>query len=179
MKSLKPALIMFFGLTIVTGLIYPILIFICGQIFFPAQANGSIVSIDSKPRGSELLAQKFESQSYFWARPSAADYGTVASGASNLGPTSLKLKEQIVERRSRLGSEAPVDLLTSSGSGLDPHISLEAAMFQIERVSKARKLAPENVKSLVERTLEARQWGFLGEARVNVLKLNLALDALR
>src|SRR6202011_2202610 len=126
--------------------------------------------------GSDLLAQKFENPKYFWPRPSAADYATIASGASNKGPTSADLKKSIDERRAKFGNDAAVDLLTASGSGLDPHISPEAARSQIPRVAAARKMSIQQIAALVDQTIEQPQLGFLGEPRVNVLRLNRGLD---
>ncbi len=123
-----------------------------------------------------LLAQKFTGDKYFWPRPSACDYATVPSGASNLGPTSAALQSNVAARVALLGTNAPADMLYASGSGLDPHISPEAARFQVKRVAAARTAEVAKVSALVERFIEPLQWGFLGEPRVNVLKLNLALD---
>ena len=142
-------------------------------------ASGSVISRDGQAVGSALLAQKFESDLYFWPRPSAGDYATVPSGASNLGPTSEALKKAIAERRAKFGADAPEGMLSASGSGLDPHISPEAAMQQINRVAKARNLNPERVGALVKAAIEAPQWGVFGEPRVNVLALNLRLDSLK
>jgi potassium-transporting ATPase KdpC subunit len=126
-----------------------------------------------------LLVQKFESPRYFWPRPSSADYATVPSGASNKGPTSADLKKSIDERRAKFGNDAPVDLLTASGSGLDPHISPAAARLQVARVAAARNMSIQKVTTLVDQTIEEPQLGFLGEPRLNVLQLNRALDQLR
>jgi len=165
-------------LTLLTCVIYPLAVTGLAQAFFPAQANGSLVKNGDQLVGSSLLAQKFTTPRYFWPRPSAADYATVASGASNQGFTSKKLADAVNERRTALGTAAPADLLTTSGSGLDPHISPEAARFQIARVAAARNLPPEKISGLVEKSLEPPQFGFLGQARVNVLLLNRALDRL-
>lgn len=164
-------------LTAITSIAYPLIVTGIGQIAFPAQANGSLVKSGDAIVGSALLAQKFTSAKYFWPRPSAADYGTVASGASNQGFTSRKNLDAIDERRAVLGANAPADLLTASGSGLDPDISPAAARFQIARVATARGLSPEAVARIVEATTRAPQFGFLGQARINVLALNRALDA--
>jgi len=165
-------------LTLLTCVIYPLAVTGLAQAFFPAQANGSLVKNGDQLVGSSLLAQKFTTPRYFWPRPSAADYATVASGASNQGFTSKKLTDAVNERRAALGANAPADLLTTSGSGLDPHISPEAARFQIVRVAAARNLPLEKISGLVEKSLEPPQFGFLGQARVNVLLLNRALDRL-
>ncbi len=164
-------------LTIVTCVAYPLLITVIGQLAFPFQANGSLVKTGETVNGSILLAQKFTEPKYFWPRPSAADYGTVASGASNQGFTSRKLADAVAERRVTFGADAPADLLTASGSGLDPDISPEAARAQIVRVAAARACSAEKVLTLVDSLVQPPQFGFLGEARVNVLTLNLALDA--
>ena len=179
MKTILQALRLLILLTLLTGLAYPVVVTIAARLVFPNQASGSIVKRDDQPVGSTLLAQKFESDRYFWPRPSAGDYATVPSGASNLGPTSEALKKAIAERRAKFGADAPVDMLTASGSGLDPHISPEAAVQQIQRVAKARDLNPEHVGPLVKAAIEPPQWGVFGEPRVNVLALNLRLDALK
>ena len=179
MKTILQALRLLILLTLLTGLAYPVVVTIAARLVFPNQASGSIVKRDDQPVGSTLLAQKFESDRYFWPRPSAGDYATVPSGASNLGPTSEALKKAIAERRAKFGADAPVDMLTASGSGLDPHISPEAAVQQIQRVAKARDLNPERVGALVKAAIEPPQWGVFGEPRVNVLALNLRLDALK
>jgi potassium-transporting ATPase KdpC subunit len=178
MKTILQSIRIYVLLTLLTGIIYPLAMTGVAQLLFPNQANGSRILDDGKIVGSELLAQKFESQVYFWPRPSAADYATVASGASNKGPTSADLKKSIDERREKFGSDAPVDLLTASGSGLDPHISPEGARLQISRVAAARNVSIQKVSEVVDQTIESPQFGFLGEPRVNALKLNLALDRL-
>lgn len=178
---LLTALRLMFSLSLLTGVIYPYTVTAIGQGLFSKMANGSLESgSDGKWVGSALLAQKFEKSVYFWPRPSAADYATVASGASNLGPTSAVLKKQIEDRRqfwsSRHQGTVPDELLLSSGSGLDPHLSPAAARYQAQRVAEARKVPLEAVSALIEKQIEAPQWGLLGQARVNVLLLNLALD---
>jgi K+-transporting ATPase ATPase C chain len=135
--------------------------------------------VDGKAVGSDLIAQKFESSRYFWPRPSAADYGTVASGASNKGPTSADLRKAIDERREKFGADAPIELLTASGSGLDPHLTPAGAQSQVTRVAAARSLTEKQVEAVVKRTAEHPQFGFVGEPRVSVLRLNLALDRLQ
>ena len=164
---------------LLTGIIYPLAMTAIAQLCFSKQANGSRILQDGKLIGSDLLAQKFESPRYFWPRPSAADFATVPSGASNKGPTSAELKNSIQERRAKFGTDAAVDLLTGSGSGLDPHISPEAARSQISRVAAVRKVSIERISQLVDQTIEPSQLGFLGEPRVNVFRLNRALDQLR
>lgn len=179
MKTTFQSIRIYIVLTLLTGIIYPLAMTGVAQILFPKQANGSRIVENGKLLGSELLVQKFESPRYFWPRPSAADFATVASGASNKGPTSADLKKAIDERRTKFGSDAPVDLLTASGSGLDPHISPEAARLQISRIAGARNISIQTISALVDQTIEPPQFGFLGEPRVNVLRLNRALDEPR
>ena len=195
MKSqILPALRMFLALTLLTGVVYPLVVTLAAKTVFPRQARGSVITVDGKIVGSELLAQRFGGANYFWPRPSAGDdgtnYATVASAASNKGPTASDLKSNVTDRATSfriahgLASDAPVpsEMLFASGSGLDPHISPETARLQIERVSAARKFSAEQrqqLTTLVEQFIEPPQLGFLGEPRVNVLKLNLTLDALR
>lgn len=166
-------------LTVITSVAYPLAVTSIAQIVFPSQANGSLVKRGDAVAGSELLAQKFAGNGYFWPRPSAADYTTVASGASNQGFTSKKLQGLIEERRTAFGSEAPADMLTASGSGLDPDISPEAARYQAARVAAARGLPLDNVLKLVDDSIVQPQFGFLGQARVNVLALNIGLDSIK
>lgn len=165
-------------LTLLTGVIYPLAMTGVAQFLFPKQANGSRVIEQGKLIGSDLIAQKFENPKYFWPRPSAADYATIPSGASNKGPTAADLKKSIDERREKFGTDAPVDLLTASGSGLDPHISPEAARAQIPRIGAARNMSVPKLSALIDQTMEPPQLGFLGEPRVNVLRLNRALDQI-
>ncbi len=179
MKTTFQSIRIYIVLTLLTGIIYPLAMTGVAQILFPKQANGSRIIENGKLLGSELLVQKFESPRYFWPRPSAADFATVASGASNKGPTSADLKKAVDERRTKFGSDASVDLLTASGSGLDPHISPEAARWQISRIAGARNISIQTISALVDQTIEPPQFGFLGEPRVNVLRLNRALDELR
>lgn len=183
MKELLTGLKMLLALTILTGLLYPGLISAYSMLFVKGKAYGSLLQKQNKVIGSELLAQKFTKPEYFWSRPSAIDYNPNSSGASNQGPTSEALKNQVNERLQALNSahpnqtgKVPQDLLFSSGSGLDPHISPEAALYQANRVSKARSLDLSTVSGLIAQMTETRQFGILGEPRVNVLKLNLALD---
>jgi K+-transporting ATPase ATPase C chain len=179
MKTTLQSLRIYIVLTVLTGVIYPLAITGVAQLFFPKQANGSRIIENGKLIGSDLLVQKFESPKYFWPRPSAADYATLPSGASNKGPTSADLKKAVDDRRAKFGPDAPIDMLTASGSGLDPHISPEAARLQIPRVAAARNTSIPKVSELVDQTVEPPQLGFLGEPRVNVLRLNRALDQLR
>jgi len=170
--------------TVLTGLAYPLFVTGVAQLAFPRQANGSLVQSKGQIAGSSLLAQKFTSPRYFWPSPSACDFATLPSGASNLGPTSQALHSNVLahvasfQTGNQLSTNTPVpgDMAFASGSGLDPHISPEAAHLQIARVAKARGLSVDRVSVLVNKTLEPPQFGFLGAARVNVLALNLALD---
>ncbi|MFO1372293.1 MAG: potassium-transporting ATPase subunit KdpC [Candidatus Competibacteraceae bacterium] len=190
MKTLiRPAVTLFILLSAVTGLIYPLLVAGIGQAAFPAQAAGSLIERDGEPVGSRLIGQNFTDPKYFWGRPSATTpqpYNAAASGGSNLGPLNPALKEAVESRIKALhaadpGNTAPipVDLVTASASGLDPHISPAAAEYQVTRVARARGLTPEVLRNLVTQQTEDRQWGILGEPRVNVLELNLALDGLQ
>ena len=179
MKTTIQALRFLIVLTLLTGVVYPVAVTVLSKVLFAKQANGSLITADGKTIGSELLAQKFADPKYFWPRPSGADYATVASGATNKGPTSADLVKAISERREKLGQDAPADLLTASASGLDPHLSPAAAHFQIARIATARSLSAQAVAALVESKTEAPQLGIFGESRVNVLALNRALDALK
>lgn len=175
--------------TLLTGIIYPLTMTGLSQIIFPKLAGGSLVEKNGIVIGSSLIAQKFTKPEYFWPRPSAADFNANPSGASNLGPISQDLKKQIDDRREQFAkafgvnqSNIPQDLLTSSASGLDPHISLEAAKIQVQHVATARKLSGkdvEKINQLVDSLTEKPDISIFGEWRVNVLKLNLALDEMR
>lgn len=176
MKNFIVSLKMFLVLSVLTGVLYPLVVTGLGQLLFPYQAQGSLLEKDGKVVGSELIAQKFVSTKYFWPRPSAGDYATVASGASNASPTSEALKKAVAEREAQGFTH---EMLFSSGSGLDPHISPAAASDQMRRIVEARGLSKEQtelVEALIAEYTEGRQGGLLGEKRVNVLKLNLALD---
>lgn len=179
MKTIIDSFRLLLVLTVLTGITYPLLVTGIARMAFPDAATGSIVRRGDVRVGSALLAQRFESPRYFWSRPSAADFATVASGASNKGPTSADLAKAIAGRREKFGADAPDELLTASGSGLDPHLSPAAAQHQAARIAAARQLSIGQVNALIERTTEPPQFGFLGEARVNVLALNLALDDMK
>ncbi|KVH60640.1 potassium-transporting ATPase subunit C [Burkholderia sp. MSMB1072] len=188
MKSLiRPLVVLFVVLTAVTGLAYPAAMTVFGQAVFPSQANGSLIEQDGKVVGSALIGQPFDAPKYFWGRLSATapmPYNAAGSGGSNLGPLNPSLADQVKARLAALrdagtdlSKPVPVDLVTASASGLDPEITPAAAAYQVERVAKARNLAPDAVARLVAANTTGRQFGVLGEPRVNVLKLNLALDA--
>ncbi|MFZ4774419.1 MAG: potassium-transporting ATPase subunit KdpC [Terrimicrobiaceae bacterium] len=175
MKNIFITLRLLAVMTVLTGILYPLSLLAVAR-FFPAQAGGSVIMHQGRLVGSALLAQKNESPRFFQPRPSAADYATLPSGASNLGPTSAVLARAIAERRAFWGPDAPVELLMTSGSGLDPHLSPEAAAFQASRVAEARGVPEAGVLELIKKLTEGPQFGFLGEPRVRILELNLALD---
>lgn len=196
-SQLRPALVLLIALTLLTGLAYPLAMTGIAGLLFPAKAAGSIVERDGKPVGSGLIGQSFTSDRYFQGRPSAtgaadpadatktvpAPYNAASSSGSNLGPTSAALAERLKGDVDRLRAEnptrpVPVDLVTTSGSGLDPDISPDAALFQVPRVARARSLPEDRVRDLVGTQVQGRLLGLLGEPRVNVLALNLALDGL-
>ena len=189
LKELKPAVLMMLVMTIVTGLAYPAVITVLAQLMFPAQANGSMVTVDGRVVGSRLIGQDFKKPEYFHPRPSAAGtngYDPMASGGSNLGPTSARLFDDVRRRveayrvENALASDTlvPADAVTTSASGLDPHISPRNAELQIARVARARGISAQRLRTLIEAHTEPRTFGILGEPRVNVLELNLALDRL-
>jgi len=197
LKEIRPAIVFILALTIFTGLVYPLVMTGIAGVIFPYQSQGSMIEQGGKVVGSALIGQEFTSDRYFHGRPSAtvapypndasktvpAPYNAANSGGSNLGPTNKALIERVqgdVEKLKQENASAavPIDLVTTSGGGLDPHISPEAAFFQLPRVAKARNLPEDLVRQVVEQRIEARTLGLLGEPRVNVLALNLALDGL-
>jgi K+-transporting ATPase ATPase C chain len=185
-RLIRNALTMLVVMTVITGLIYPMVATGVAQVLFPHQANGSLIERDGKPIGSELIGQNFDDPKYFWGRPSATTpqpYNGTASNGSNLGPTNTALRDAVQQRIDALrkadpGNTAPVpaDLVTASGSGLDPEITPAAAQYQVARVARIRHLSEQQVQTLVAQFTQGRQLGLLGEPRVNVLQLNLALD---
>ena len=185
-KDIKTAMLLFIALSLLTGLIYPLLMTGVIQIAMPEQASGSLIVVAGKVVGSELIGQNFTSPGYFHGRPSAVGHAANGSGASNFGPTSARLMEQAsrriseFRRENNLSSNAtvPGELVLASGSGLDPHISVEGAMLQVPRVANARGIPESEVKVLVYQHIEPAQFGIMGQERVNVLNLNLALDGL-
>src|ERR1700755_2300704 len=196
LREIRPAIIILLALTLITGLVYPLAITAIAGVVFPDQAEGSLIEGDGKVVGSTLIGQEFKEDKYFHGRPSAtlapdpndatktvpAPYNAANSGGSNLGPTSKALNDRIKDDVEKLKAEnpsmpVPVDLVTTSGSGLDPDISPDAALFQVPRVAKARNMPEASVRDLVTQNTKGRLLGLLGEPRVNVLALNLALDA--
>jgi K+-transporting ATPase ATPase C chain len=182
--QLRPAIVLLALFTLITGLLYPLTVTALAQMAFPQQANGSLIIENGQPLGSRLIGQPFTDPAYFWGRPSATTpfpYNAAASAGSNLGPTSAALSENIRARLAALHNQAPVpvDLVTASASGLDPHLSVAAARYQAARVAQARGLELAQVNRLIEEQTAGRTFGLLGEPRVNVLLLNLALDELQ
>jgi len=187
LKMIQPAVVIFVLLSLLTGVIYPVLVTLAAQSLFPNQANGSLLyNAAGKPIGSDLIGQTFNDPRYFWGRPSATSptpYNAAASSGSNLGPTNPVLIDAVAARVKALRdadpsnrAPVPVDLVTASASGLDPHISLAAAEYQIPRIAKTRNVDPAKLRDLVTRHSEGRQWYIFGEPRINVLKINLFLD---
>jgi K+-transporting ATPase ATPase C chain len=196
LREIRPAIILVVALTLITGLVYPLAMTAIAGAIFPKQAEGSLIEKDGKVVGSALIGQEFKSDKYFHGRPSAttapdpndstktvpAPYNAANSGGSNLGPTSKALADRVKEDVDKLRAEnpnspVPADLVTTSASGIDPDISAEGALFQVSRVAKARNISEERVRELVAQNIQGRLGGLLGEPRVNVLALNLALDA--
>ena len=188
-KHLKPAFLLFIMLTVLTGVIYPVIVTGLAQLLFPSQANGSLITnSNGNSQGSNLIGQAFTNPAYFWSRPSATGPfpdNAGASSGSNLGPTNPALLATIKARVDVLTAAdpeniapIPIDLVTASGSGLDPHISPAAADYQLNRIAKIRHISLDKLQALVTENTESRQFGIFGEPRVNVLSLNLALDAL-
>lgn len=185
----RPALVLFVALSVLTGLAYPLAVTGIGQVLFPAQAAGSLLLRDGRPVGSSLIGQHFSDPKYLWSRPSATSptpYNASGSGGSNLGPLNPALADAVQARIAALRSAdpgstgpVPIDLVTASGSGLDPHLSVAGAQFQAARIARVRQLPVQTVQQLIDRHTEGRLFGLLGEPRVNVLQFNLALDALR
>lgn len=189
-KALRSAAAMLISLTLITGVLYPLAVTLSAQLMFPQQANGSLIVIDQQTVGSSLIGQAIEDTRYFWSRPSARiDSASewVVSGSSNAGSTNAALAEAVAMRETAFRTAhglpeniaVPAEMLFASGSGLDPHISPEAARLQIDRVAAARGIDRERIAQLVEQHVEAPQLGFLGQARINVLLLNLALEGLQ
>jgi K+-transporting ATPase ATPase C chain len=187
-KQFRPALIILLVFTILTGLIYPLFVTGFAQLIFPRQANGSLIVQNGQVTGSELIGQSFDDPKYFWGRLSATSpfpYNAAASSGSNYGPTNPALLDEVKARIAALkaadpgnSQPIPVDLVTSSGSGLDPDISVAAALYQLPRVARIRGISEITVRTLIDKCTTGRQLGFLGEPRVNVLELNRALDNL-
>jgi potassium-transporting ATPase KdpC subunit len=195
LREIRPAIVLVLGLTIITGFVYPLVMTGIAGVLFPYQAQGSLIEKDGKVIGSELIGQEFASDKYFHSRPSAttgpdpndpsktvaAPYNAVNSMGSNLGPTNKALIDRVTADVAKLkqenpSAEVPIDLVTTSGSGLDPHISPDSAYFQVPRVAKARNMSENALRDLVAQHIEGRTLGIFGEPRVNVLELNLALD---
>ena len=185
---MKIALKLLLLITIITGIVYPLLVTVLAQILFPFKANGSLIIKENRIVGSELIGQLFEEPKYFWGRPSATSnlsYNASASAGSNLGPSNqqlfINIQNKIValKKTSLTNKPIPIELVTASSSGLDPHVSPEAALYQVARIAKVRKLSENIIVNLINKFIEKPQFGFLGEPRINILKLNLALDEIK
>jgi len=186
MRLLRQSLLMLGLLAVLTGVVYPLAVTALAQWFWPVRANGNLIVVNGRTLGSELIGQRFQDTNHFWGRPSATapyPYNAASSAGSNLGPSNGRLRAAVEERLAALrvadpgnGEPVPADLVTASGSGLDPHISPAAAYYQARRVARARRIPEERMRELIEKHIERRSLGFLGEPRVNVLLLNLALD---
>jgi len=186
---LRPAAVLLILLTLITGIVYPVAVTGVAHVLFPAQAAGTLIARDGKPVGSQLIGQPFSDPKYFWSRPSATSpqpYNGLSSGGSNTGPLNSALTDAVKARIAALqtadpGNHAPipVDLVTASASGLDPDISLAAAYYQVDRIARLRHLSPDRVRALIADHAQGRWLGVLGEPRVNVLELNLALDTMK
>jgi potassium-transporting ATPase KdpC subunit len=196
-REIRPAIVVLVALTLITGLVYPLVMTGIAEVIFPYQANGSMIERNGTVVGSALIGQNFSSDKYFHGRPSAttapdpkdptktvaAPYNAINSGGSNLGPSNKALVDRVKAdiatlQKENPGAPVPIDLVTTSGSGLDPDISPESALFQVRRIAKARNLPEDRLRKLVNDNTDGRWLGLLGEPRINVLKLNLALDAL-
>ena len=184
MKQIRASIMALVILTVITGVVYPLFITLIGKMWFPYQANGSVMLVNGVPVGSELIGQQFDDDKYLWSRPSATGnypYNALASSGSNLGPLNPALATQVKDRANTLiktnpTMPIPVDLVTASGSGLDPEISIAGAYYQINRIAKARNITNDQVLAVINNLAKYPLFGFIGEARVNVLKVNLALD---
>lgn len=188
LKQLRPALLILVALTVITGFAYPLLVTGLSQVIFPGKANGSLIQKDGKTVGSVLIGQSFDAPQYFWSRPSATTpaYNAAASSGSNLGPSNPALRQAVQERVAKLHQSdpqnqapIPIDLVTASGSGLDPDITPAAAYWQVPRIARVRGIPEASVRALVERHIEGRFMHLLGEPRVNVVALNLDLEAVK
>jgi K+-transporting ATPase ATPase C chain len=183
-KNLVIAILMTIATTVLLGVIYPLAVTVLAQVFMKDKANGQLIALNGKVVGSRIIGQAFTTPAYFHSRPSAAGngYDATSSAGSNLGPTNQKLIDRVnadvaTAHAENPNQQVPIDLVTTSASGLDPHITPAAAEFQVPRIAKARGISEDEVRRLVAQHTEGRQWGFMGEARVNVLELNLDLDA--
>ncbi len=187
--QVRPAVMTLLMFTVLMGIVYPLVVTGIAQLVFPHQANGSLIVVNGEAVGSELIGQSFDDPKYFWGRPSATSpypYNAAASSGSNLGPSNPALMDAVKARIAALQAAdpsniqpIPVDLVTASGSGLDPNISIAAALYQVPRVARVRRMSEAAIRALVDQLTQGRQLGFLGEPRVNILELNLALDGIK